>query len=115
MRRLAIPALTVLAVFGIAACGGDPSTGDFKNEAEDFIEDDDGELAAEMQNTFTEAECAEPASTDVGTTYTCTATDASGATVEFLAEIAGETSIRVGLPGASGAPTSTTPPTTAAG
>ena len=115
-RRLAIPALAVLAGLGVAACGGDPSTGDFQSEAEDFIEDEDGELAAQLQSTFTDAECAEPASTEVGTTYTCTATDANGATVEFVAEIAGETSILVSTPGAAtGTPASTVPSTTAAG
>jgi hypothetical protein len=115
MRRLVISALAVLAAAGIVACGGDPTTGDFRDEAEEFIEDDEGELATQLENTFTDAECAEPASTDIGTTYTCTATDASGEPMEFLAEIAGETSIRVGLPGATAGPATSTPPTTAAG
>jgi hypothetical protein len=110
-RRLAIPALAVLA--GVAACGGDPSTGDFQSEAEDFIEDEDGDLASALQSTFTDAECAEPESTEVGTTYTCTATDANGAAVEFVAEIAGESSILVSPAGATtGTSPSTVPPPT---
>ena len=114
-RRLAIPTIAVLAGLGVAACGGDPSTGDFQSEAEDFIEDEDGELASQLQSTFTDAQCAEPESTEVGTTYTCTAVDANGAAAEFVAEIAGETSILVSTPGAAtGTPASTVPPTTAA-
>ena len=40
MRRHAIPVIAGLAIFGIAACS--PDEGDFKNDAEGFIEDDDG-------------------------------------------------------------------------
>ena len=117
-RRLAIPALAVLAGLGVAACGGDPSTGDFQSEAEDFIEDEDGELASQLQSTFTDAQCAEPESTEVGTTYTCTATDADGAAVQVRRRD------RRARPRSSSAPAgaadrhgpaSTVPPTTAAG
>lgn len=68
MRRILI-ATPVLAL-AITACTG---TGSYKSQAEDFIDEDD-----ELQELFgadvSDAECDEPDSTDVGTTYQCTAT-----------------------------------------
>jgi hypothetical protein len=110
MRRLAVP--TLLAVLAVTACGGNPDTGDFRDEAEDFIEEDESELTTSLSNTFEDAECEEPASTDIGTTYRCTATGADGQQHQFVVEITGENEIGVAEAPATGA---TTPPTTVAG
>ena len=76
MRRIMIPAIAGLALFGVTACS--PDEGDFSGEAEDFIEDEDDDVAAQLQTTFSDAECEEPADTEVGSTFTCTAVDAEG-------------------------------------
>jgi hypothetical protein len=112
MRRLALPAAAVLAVLTLVACGGSPDTGDFRDKAEDFIEEDESELTASLSNTFDDATCEEPAATDIGTTFTCSATGADGQPYQFAVEIVGERQIAVSPP-ASGATTTTT--TTVAG
>ena len=45
--------------------------------------------------TFEDAECEEPASTDVGATFTCTATGSDGGSYTFTAEIDGDNSFRI--------------------
>jgi hypothetical protein len=62
----------------------------FSREAEDFIEDDDGDVATQLGVTFDDVECHEPADTDVGTTFTCTAAGSDGATWTFTNQVTGE-------------------------
>lgn len=67
MRKILL-ATPVLAL-AVAACS---QTANFKSQTEDFIEGD--EVEAEVGADVSDASCEEPANTDVGTTYTCTAT-----------------------------------------
>lgn len=109
MRRIATPAIAGLAIFAVAACSADE--GDFSSEAESFIEDEEEDVAQAMGITFTDAACDEPASTDVDTTFACTAVGSDGATYDFLATIEGDNSfsIQPGAAGAGGAPSGSTP------
>jgi hypothetical protein len=93
MRRYAIP-LAGLAVLGAAACS--PDKGDFKNDAQGFIEDDDGEVEKQIGVALSDATCDDPASTDVGTTFACTAVGDDGTTYDFTVEITGDNSYQVG-------------------
>lgn len=117
MRRIATPAIAGLAIFAVAAaCSADE--GDFSSEAESFIEEEDGDVATQTGMTFTDAACDEPASTDVDSTFACTAVGSDGATFEFLATITGdnEFTISAGAPGAGGAPPAgSAPPATTTG
>lgn len=88
MKKLLAPAIGVLALFGVAACS--PDSKDFQSEGEDFIEDDDGQLARSVGYTFEDADCDKPRNTEVGTTYSCTAVDNEGDDWDFLVEITGK-------------------------
>ncbi len=88
MKRLLLPAIGAIALLGFAACS--PDSTDFKSEGEDFIEDDDGDLAQNYGYTFADAACEKPDNTDEGTVYTCTAVDNEGDTWDFSVEITGE-------------------------
>ncbi len=95
----------------VAACSPDES--DFKDQAEDFIENDEGDLAQQSGLTFDAAACEEPASKDVGATFTCTANASDGASYTFTGEITGErefqlTSVEIS---AGTAPPDSAPPT----
>ena len=68
MRRYAIPIVAGLAILGVAACS--PDEGDFKNDAEGFIEDDDGEVESQVGVALSDASCEDPPSTEEGTTFT---------------------------------------------
>lgn len=81
------------AALGLVACSND--TGTYKDETEKFIEDEDGEMTQALDKVFTDAECDEPESIEVGTAYTCTAVDEEGTTYVFDAEIDGEDSFIV--------------------
>lgn len=111
MRRLA-PIVMSTAVLGFAACS--VSSSDFRDEAEDFINEDDGDFETGMGTAFDQASCEEPASTDEGTTFACTAVDEDGTTVALIARIDGENSFTVGPADAfeETPPGATTPATT---
>jgi hypothetical protein len=119
MRRYVIPLAAGLAVVGAAACS--PDEGDFKNDAEGFIEDDDGEVESQVGVALSDAACDDPASTDTGTTFNCTAVGDDGKTYEFSVEITGDNSYQVGggtpasgsTPGGTAA--TTVPPATTGG
>ena len=118
MRRFVLSIFATLPVIiGVAACS--PDAADFKSEAEDFIEEEDGDLQAQIGVTFSDASCEEPASTDEGSTFACTATASDGQPWDFRAEITGENEFSVsGAPGAAsgdsvpatGGSAATTPP-----
>jgi hypothetical protein len=112
MRRLAVTALAGLALVGVtAACS--PDEGDFASEAEDFIGDDDGEVATQLGLTFEDVECQDPANTDTGTTFTCTATGSDGQSYTFTNQITGDKSFEVtDFTAAGAATTGSTPATT---
>src|SRR5262245_11741562 len=108
-RRTALA--TLAAALGAAACGGNAGPGDFASEAADFIEgqmsEDNPDLAGAP---FTDAQCDQPASTEVGATFTCVAVGSDGQTYSFAVSIDGERSLRVDsyAPVAGGGATSTT-------
>jgi hypothetical protein len=93
MRRIAVTALAGLAFVGVAACS--PDEGDFASEAEDFIADEDGDVATQLGLTFEDVECQDPANTDTGTTFTCTASGSDGQTYTFTNEITGDKAFEV--------------------
>jgi hypothetical protein len=102
---------TLAATLGIVACGGNAGPGDFADEAADFIEGQMSEDNPDLTGVpFTEAQCDEPASTDVGATFTCVAVGSDGQTYSFSVSIDGERSLRVDsyAPVAAGATTTTT-------
>lgn len=110
MRRILIPAVIGLATLGAAACS--PDEGDFKSEAEDFITDEEGDVAEQTGMTFADAECQEPASTEAGSTFTCTATGSDDVSYTFTASIVGDSEFSIDgvdpLPGTVDAATATT-------
>lgn len=67
----------------LAACSADGD--DFQRSAEEYIEGD--RIAAQAGTSFTDAACDEPASTDAGTTFACTATAADGSQWQFVVTI----------------------------
>lgn len=73
------------------ALGGCFTSGtDFADDAEEYIVDDErlrSALFPDSDTSFTEATCADPGSSDVGTTFTCTAVDSAGGAWEFAIEI----------------------------
>jgi hypothetical protein len=88
--RLISTVVSVAAISAaVAACSAD--SGDFSDNAEQLIDDDkDGDLAAALGVDFDGAECAEPANTDTGTSFECTATGDDGNTWLFTATITGD-------------------------
>lgn len=87
-------ALATSAGAALAGCSNDTAT--YREATEDFLEDDpDGDVVAQYDTTFTDVECEEPDSTEVGTTYVCTGVDADGASWTFDVEIDGEDSFSV--------------------
>jgi hypothetical protein len=75
----------------VAGCGAD--SGDFRASAERFIEGE--RMASESGTTFTDAVCQEPSSTDVGTTFRCTAVDAQGAEWTFEVSIVDDSNFQI--------------------
>jgi hypothetical protein len=107
-RRTALATLAI--TLGIVACGGNAGPSDFADEAADFIEGQMSEDNPDLVGVpFTEAQCDEPASTDVGATFTCVAVGSDGQTYSFAVSIDGERSLRVDsyAPVAPGATTTT--------
>jgi hypothetical protein len=105
MRRHVIPVVASLTMLGVAACS--PDEGDFKDDAEGFIDDDDGDVESELGVGLSDAACEEPASSDEGTTFPCTALGDDGTTYSFTVTITGDNSYEVS--GGSEAPGGTTP------
>ncbi len=76
------------------------SSADFVDDAEEYIVENETLRAAlfpDDDTTFTRATCASPGSSDVGTTFTCTATDSTGDTWEFAIEITGRSDYQVNV------------------
>ena len=72
-----------------------PGNGDFRSDAEGFIEDDGGAVESQIGVALDQASCEEPASTDVGATFACTAVGDDGTTYKFTVEITGENTYQV--------------------
>jgi hypothetical protein len=72
-----------------------PGNDDFSSDAESFLEDDGGQVESQVGVGLAQASCEEPASTDVGTTFACTAVGDDGQTYEFTVEITGDNEYQV--------------------
>ena len=70
----------------LGACSKDVSTGDFKSQTEKFL-NSNKDVKEKLGVSFTDASCQEPASKDVDTSYTCTATAEDGSTWAFKVQI----------------------------
>ncbi len=88
MKKTLIAGFAACALV-VAGCSADKT--DFKAAAEKTIRES-VENAIEGDAT---AECADPDSTDVGTTFECTSTAGDGTVIPFIAEITGEKEVTV--------------------
>jgi hypothetical protein len=89
MKKIILMGAAAAAVLG--ACSADKT--DFKDQAAKFIEGDT--VAEQAGQKFTDAECVEPASTDTGETFTCSATGDDGVVWDFDLEITGDNEFTV--------------------
>jgi hypothetical protein len=97
-RSLVSATALVALTAGIAGCF--TTTADFRNDAEEFIEQNDELRAAlfpDTDDSITSATCSEPPNQDEGTTFPCTATDTTGATWEFEIVITGSNEYEVNV------------------
>jgi hypothetical protein len=83
-----------LAALTLSACSA--SETDFKEDAEKLINDDDGK---ELQIDFDQASCEEPASTETGSTFSCTAVGEDGQTYTFTGTITDKNKYSIQLEG----------------
>lgn len=93
LTRKRVVAGTVLCATLAITSGCSTSPEDFKTEGETFLQSP--ELAQEAGYKFSNAQCEEPSSTSVGSTFSCTATDNDGDNWEFVIEITGERELTV--------------------
>ena len=89
MRKilLATPVLALAA----AACS---QTANYKSQTEDFI-NDSGQVEDAVGGDVSDADCTEPESTDVGTSYSCVAQVEDVGEMTFVSEIDAEDSFTV--------------------
>ena len=90
-RLLVVP----LGLLALAACS--TGTDDYKVQTEDYLNDSRDVEGLVGGADVSDAECAEPTGTDVGTRYSCTATVEGLGTITFDAEIDAEDSFFVRL------------------
>jgi chloramphenicol-sensitive protein RarD len=88
-RRTA--AVAAAAAVVLSSCGA--GTAEFRRQAEAFIESRD--MRDVQGHTYTDATCIEPTSTDVGTTFTCTALDERRRDWEFTVVVTEDQGILV--------------------
>lgn len=88
-RKTAAAAVVAAAV--LSSCGA--GTAEFRRQAEAFIESRD--MRDVQGHTYTAARCEEPTSTDVGTTFTCTALDERRRDWEFTVVVTEDQGILV--------------------
>jgi hypothetical protein len=95
----------------VVAAGCGLGKANFKDSAEEVIEDDDRMAENFAGQTFDDAVCEEPPNDDVDTEFTCTATDATGAPATFVVRITSEDEFLVTAPQMSPAAPTTAPST----
>jgi hypothetical protein len=84
----------------VALAGCFTTSADFRNDAENFLRDDEDlrdALFGESDVTFTTATCVDPENQDEGTTFPCTAVDSTGASWEFEIVITGSSEYEVNV------------------
>lgn len=87
-----------VAVMLLAGCF--TSGTDFQTDAEDYLLESEelrSGIFPDADTTITDATCAEPGSSDVGTTFLCSAHDSTGGEWEFEVEITSRTGYRVNV------------------
>ena len=102
MRRSPARLATIGAIgtltAGLLASGCFTSGTDFVDDAEQYIIENESlrsQLLPDDGTRFTEATCADPRSSTVGTTFSCAAVDSTGDAWEFEIEITGRAGYRV--------------------
>jgi hypothetical protein len=96
--RISVVAGAAVASIVLVGCLS-TDEGDYKAEAEQYIQSD--ELASNIEEqmgevvNFTDAECEEPADTETGTTYACTAVNDDGTTWNIEIEIRDDNQLAV--------------------
>jgi hypothetical protein len=85
---------TPVLVLALVACS---DTANFQSQTEDFLESDEVAEADGVNGEVTDASCEEPESTDVGTTYNCTAIVEGRGEVAFVATIVAEDAFEVAI------------------
>jgi Domain of unknown function (DUF4333) len=93
MKRLLIAGIVTSGAF-LIACSADAT--DFKQTAEKVIS---SEWKSQFDEDLTDVVCADPASTDIGTSFDCTATGADGTPYTFTATITKEDEVTVNQTG----------------
>ena len=94
MTRRSVRSGVALALGGFALAACSPSAGKFASAAEKYIEGD--EVAAwGKQESFTNAQCSEPASTEVNTVFQCTADGSDTHSYVFQVTITGERGFKI--------------------
>lgn len=89
--KTSMAAALAAMVLLLTACS--PDEADFQKRAAQFISDE----ISEQLELDSEVDCEAPASTDVGTTFTCTAKAADGTRYQYTAEITGDSNLTVTL------------------
>ena len=82
-----------LAATGLLVAGCSPDEGDFQQRAAEFVSDQ----IQEQLDLDSEVDCEAPASTDIGTAFTCSAKAADGTRYEYVAEITGDSGLTLTL------------------
>lgn len=90
MKTSIAAALAVTALI-VTACS--PDEADFQKKAAEVVSDE----IRQQLDLDSEVDCEAPASTDVGTKFTCTAKAADGTRYTFNAEITGDSNLTVTL------------------
>lgn len=94
-RRNGAAAVTSTALVVLAACS--TGTDDFRVQTEDYLDDSRDVEQLVGGADVSDAECAEPGNTDVGSRYSCTASVEGLGVITFDAEIDAENSFFVRL------------------
>ena len=90
MRKILLA--TPMLALAVAACS---QTANFQSQTEDFIESD--EVESQVGGAVSDASCEEPESTDVGTTYTCTAAVEGIGDITFVSTITADDAFEVAI------------------
>ena len=90
-RKILLSLTACVSLALVAACSA--SSVDYKTEGEKFLESES--LAESVGYLYTDAQCDEPGSTEVGTQYACSATRDDGTSWELILEIIGDSQFMV--------------------
>ena len=92
MRRAVLLSFVVVSAPALGGCF--TTSADFRSDAEEYIETT---VADELEVEFVKVECEEPLSQDVGTRFSCAATDADEGAWVFDNEITAKNEFTVNV------------------